>query len=144
MQMSKFLLAVAAAAMILSAPLIAQEAAEEKSNIFTVSTYQWPFSNLEEIFAIMEENQELVEQNEYIVSRKVLTHNWGGKFSVMIIAEYASWADIEKAQDRDDELFEAKYPDEEDRKARGEKFTALAGHGAHTDNILSENAKLSK
>jgi len=117
---------------------------DEDGHIYAVSTLQWPFNNLEEIFALMEETQELVEQNEYILSRKVLTHEYAGAFSVMTIIEYASLADIDKAGDRGNELFEAKYPNEEDREARGEKFSALVGDGMHVDSIVRENAALSK
>ena len=112
--------------------------------IFTISTFQWPFNNLDDIFEMMEENHELTEQNEFILSQKVLVHQWAGAFSVMFIVEYASFEDIAKAGKRDDELFEAKYPDEEDRDARQDKFAALAGHGMHEDSILQENTSLAK
>jgi hypothetical protein len=142
----KELLLIAAAALCLtslSGTANAQDD-DEDGHIFAVATLQWSFNNLEEIFALMEENQNLVEQNEYILSRKVLTHEYAGAFSVMTITEYASLADIDKAEDRGNELFEAKYPDEKDRDARGEKFSALVGDGMHVDNIVRENAALSK
>ena len=116
----------------------------DDGHIFVVSTLQWPFANLEEIFALMEETKGLLDQNEYVLSRKVLTHEYAGAFSMMTIIEYASLADIDKAGDRGNELFEAAYPDEEDRKARGEEFTALAGAGLHVDSIVRENAALAK
>lgn len=142
----KELLLIAAAALCLtslSGTANAQDD-DEDGHIFAVATLQWSFNNLEEIFALMEENQNLVEQNEYILSRKVLTHEYAGAFSVMTITEYASLADIDKAEDRGNELFEAKYPDEKDRDARGEKFSALVGDGMHVDSIVRENAALSK
>ncbi len=117
---------------------------DDDGHIFTVSTFQWPFNNLDEIFEIIEENHELTKQNEFILSQKVLTHMWAGAFSVMFISEYASLEDFAKAQKRDTELFEAKYPDEKDRDAREDKFAALAGDGMHEDNILQENTKLAK
>ena len=117
---------------------------DEDGHIFTVSTQQWPFNNLDDIFEIMEENHELTEQNEFILSQKVLIHEWAGAFSVMFIVEYASFEDIAKAGQRDNELFEAKYPDEEDRDARQDKFAALAGDGMHEDSILQENTSLAK
>ena len=117
---------------------------DDDGHIFVVATHQWPFDNLDEIFTLMEETQELVEQNEFVLSRKVLTHFYAGAFSVMTINEYASLADIEKAGTRGNELFEEKYPDEADRDARGEKFTALVGAGLHEDNIVRENTALSK
>ena len=117
---------------------------DDDGHIFTVSTHQWPFNNLDDIFKMIEENHELTEQNEFILSQKVLIHQWAGAFSVILIAEYATFEDIAKAGKRDDELFEAKYPDEEDRDARQDKFAALVGHHMHKDNILQENTKLAK
>jgi len=117
---------------------------DDDGHIFAVATYQWPFNNLEEIFELMEETQELVEQNAYVLSRKVLTHEYAGAFSVMTIIEYASLADIDKAGERGNELFEAAYPDENDREARGEKFAALTGAGMHVDSIVRENVALTK
>ena len=117
---------------------------DDDGNIFTVSTLQWPFNNLDDIFEMLEENHELTEQNEFILSQKVLVHQWAGAFSVMFISEYATFEDIDKADKRGTELFEAKYPEEEDRDARQDKFAALAGHGMHEDNILQENTKLAK
>ena len=143
---ARYILLLAAAALLLAitpATLQAQEE-EDDGHFFAVSTYHYPFNNLDDIFEMIEENQELVEQNEFIISRKVLTHRWAGAFSVMFINEYASLEDIAKAGKRSTELFEAKYPDEEDRDARGKKFAALAGDGMHEDNILQENTKLAK
>ena len=143
---AKQLLLIAAATLCLagvSGTAYAQDDGDD-GHVFTVSTYQWPFENLEEIFALMEENQDLVEQNEYIISRKILSHDWAGDFSVMFVIEYASFEDIDKAQERGNELFEAKYPDEEDRDARGDTFAALTGATMHVDNILRENAELTK
>jgi len=117
---------------------------DDDGHIYTVSTYKWPFNNLEEIFGLMEETQDIVEKNEYILSRKVLTHYWAGEFSVMTIIEYASLADIEKAQERSTELFNAKYPEEAEREARNENFSALTGTAMHVDSILQENPALTK
>ena len=40
---------------------------DDDGHIFTVSTFQWPFNNLDDIFEIIEENHELTEQNEFIL-----------------------------------------------------------------------------
>ena len=120
-------------------------------HIFKVSTEEWPFDNLDDIFEMIEENHELTEQNEFIVSQKVLIPRsaWN-VISVMFIVEYASFEDMAKAQKRGTELNEAKYPEEEDRDARGKKFAVLTGHDIlalqriHEDHILQENAKLAK
>jgi len=143
---AKHMLLLAGTALLLATTpdsLQAQDDAED-GHIFTVSTQQWPFNNLDDIFEIMEENHELTEQNEFILSQKVLVHQWAGAFSVMFISEYASFEDVEKAEQRGTELFEAKYPDEEDRDARNKKFADLAGDGMHEDSILQENTSLAK
>ena len=145
MKIKQWLLIAAAALCLagLSGTANAQDDGDE-GHIFAVATFQWPFANLEEIFALMEETKDLLDQNEYVLSRKVLSHYYAGAFSVMTIIEYASLADMDKAGDRGNELFEAKYPDEEDREARGEKFAALTGSGMHVDSILRENTALTK
>ena len=144
MQTRQVLFAVAALCLASISSTAYVQDDDDDGHIFVVSTHQWPFDNLDEIFTLMEETQELVEQNEFVLSRKVLTHFYAGAFSVMTINEYASLADIEKAGTRGNELFEEKYPDEADRDARGEKFTALVGAGLHEDNIVRENTALSK
>ena len=123
--------------------LIAQDD-DDDGHIFTVSTYQWPFNNLEDIFELIEKDLELTKQNEFLLSQKTLVHQWAGAFSVMILREYASFEDIAKAQERNTELIEAKYPKKKDRDARSKKFAALAGDGIHEDSILQENTKLAK
>ena len=143
---AKQLLLIAAATLCLSgvsSTAFAQDDGDD-GHVFAVSTYQWPFNNLEDIFALMEETQGLVDENEYILSRKVLTHEWAGDFSVMTIVEYASLADVDKAQERGTALFNAKYPDEADREARGEQFAELTGTSMHVDNILRGNPALAK
>lgn len=143
---TKQLLLIAAASLCLAGVPGTANAQDDGNDghVYSVSTYQWPFENLEEIFAAMEEDQDLVEQNEYILSRKILTHEWAGNFSVMFIIEYASMEDLGKSQERGTELFEAKYPDEEERDARGDRFTELTGHTMHVDNIVRENTALTK
>ena len=138
------MLAVAALLLAITPGTIQAQDDDNDGHFFTVSTYQYPFNNLDDIFEMIEENQELTEQNEFILSQKVLTHEWAGDFSVMFIAEYATFEDIAKAGKRRTELREAKYPEEDDRDARDKKFAALAGGGMHEDHILQENTKLAK
>ena len=142
---AKHLLLVGAALLLAVSPAALQaQDDDDDGHIFTVTTLSWPFNNLDDLFEIMEENQELTEQNEFILSRKVLRHQWGGAFSVLIISEYATFDDVVKAQTRGTELVEAKYPREKDRDARDKKFAALAGGRMHKDNIMLEITKLTK
>ena len=127
------------------APAVAQAVeAVEDGNYYTVSMYQWPFDNLDDIFAADAEDNDLREQNEFLLSHKVLSHAWAGDFSVMIVNEYASFGDIAKWQKRSTELYEAKYPDKEVREARDKMFADLQGSEMHIDNIVQGNPKLTK
>jgi hypothetical protein len=140
------ILLVAAAAFCLfslSGVANAQDDADE-GNIFTVTTLQWPFDNLDEIFTMLKEDQDIVEDNEYIISQKILVHRWAGDFSVMQVTEYASMADIDNAEEKTDALYEAKYPDEDEREARDAKLSELTGTTMHVDSILRENTSLTK
>ena len=143
---ARHMLLAGAALLLAIAPgtLQAQMDDDDEGHFFAVSTFQWPFNNLDDIFDMLEETQELVEKNEFILSQKWLRHRWAGAFSVMLIAEYASFGDVIKAQARNTELIEAKYPKERDRDARDKKFAALAGGRMHRDNILQEYTKLTK
>ena len=71
-------------------------------------------------------------------------HAMGAEDAPLTIIEYASLADIDKAAARGNELFLEMYPDEEEREARAEKFTALAGAGLHEDSIVQEYTALTK
>ena len=138
------LLAGIALLLVITPGAIQAQDDDDDGHIFAVSTYQWPFNNLEEIFEIMEETQELAEQNEFWLSNKVLTHQWGGDFSVMFITEYASFDDIAKGQARWTELYRAKYPNERVRETRAKKLAALTGDGIHKDDIVQENTTFTK
>ena len=139
-----FIALTALALMIGPAQVFAQDAEEEEGNYFSVSTYNWSFDTLDELIELMEEDNDVIAQNEFILSRKVFRHAWAGEYSVMIILEYASFGDVTKAQDRGAELYEAKYPDEEARDARDDKFLALQGHGMHNDDIVQGIPSLTK
>ncbi|MGI9221243.1 MAG: hypothetical protein ACR2QS_09440 [Woeseiaceae bacterium] len=144
MKLKQLVLVVATLCMSVAATVASAQEDEDSGNIYVVSTLQWPFNNLDEIFEMMEEVKGLVDQNEYVLSRKVLTHFYAGAFSVMTITEHASLADIDKANERGNELFLEAYPDEADREARGEAFLALAGSGMHVDSIVQEVPELTK
>jgi hypothetical protein len=136
---------LASVAQAQEAPAVAQaEEAVEDGNYYTVSMYQWPFDNMDDIFEALEEDNDLLEQNEFLLSHKVLSHAWAGDFSVMIVNEYASFDDIAKWQKRGTELYEAKYPDKEAREARDKMFGDLQGSGMHIDSIVQGNPKLTK
>ena len=85
----------------------------------------------------------IVKKNNRIISSMFLQHYWSGSaggpegWPVIIITEYAS---IEDALDKDDSaLWEAAWPDEEEREAFRKKFGAYWSKGKHTDLELRTN-----
>ena len=127
-----FLLAVALA---FSGMLYAQE---EGPHVFTVTT--WESVNPEDgsdaerdsLRSIFTENA--INKNEFIVNQTVMTHMYGSNSSdYVIINEYKSFGDIEKAQSRNGELMSEFMPDDE---ARAEYFSAVFKYfGNHSDEI---------
>ena len=127
-----FLLTVALA---FSGMLYAQE---EEPHVFTVVTWESVSpedgSNAERdsLRAIWVENA--INKNEYIVNQIVMTHMWGSNSSdYVIINEHKNFADIEKAQSRNNELFREFMPDDKERE---EYFDAIFKYfGNHSDEI---------
>ena len=85
----------------------------------------------------------IVKKNNKIISSMFLQHYWSGSaggpegWPVIIITEYAS---IEDALDEDDSaLWEAAWPDEEERVAFRKKFRGYWSNGKHTDLELRTN-----
>ncbi len=111
---------------------------------FLVGTYQWPYATRAEIFEVLEREQDLVDKNEHIISQKVLAHRWGEPYSAMIISEYASLADVQRAVERRAELMRELYPDEDELAERNRMFNALVGGNVHQDSILQEVPSLTK
>ena len=127
-----FLLTVALA---FSGMLYAQE---EAPHVFEVTTWEAVNpeggSNAERdsLMAIWIENA--VNKNEFIVNQTVMTHLYGSNSSdYVVINEYKSLGDMEKAQSRNVELFREFMPDD---KERGEYFKAIFRYfGNHSDEI---------
>jgi hypothetical protein len=127
-----FLLTVALA---FSGMLYAQE---EAPHIFEVTTWEAVNpeggSNAERdsLTAIWIENA--VNKNEFIVNQTRMTHLYGSNSSdYVIITEHKSFADIEKAANRNGELFREFMPDAQER---AEHFKAVFKYfGNHSDEI---------
>ncbi len=127
-----FLLTVALA---FSGMLYAQE---EAPHIFEVTTWEavnpegGSSAERDSLTAIFKENA--INRNEFIVNRTIMTHLYGSNSSdYVIITEYKSFSDIEKAASRNVELFREFMPDDE---ARAEFFSAVFKYfGSHSDEI---------
>ncbi|MFT4669968.1 MAG: hypothetical protein ACI9M9_001713 [Flavobacteriaceae bacterium] len=76
-------------------------------------------------------------KNEYIMGSSVYMHRYTADNSeLMAVASYASWADIDKAADRNAELEKAAWPDENARKAFLKKQNAYYSV-EHSDEIYA-------
>jgi len=124
---------------LLDTPVKAQA---NQGNIFVVTNYERAYPKdgsqreLDSLTAIYSEN--CFAKNEYIVSYKVMRHFWGHNSTDFIqMIEVKTWDDIEKANDKTNELFRKAWPTSQDRKkyndANGKYFT-----GKHSDEIYSE------
>lgn len=114
-----------------------------------------PISDVEDGSA--EEREELlqthfdniVKKDDTIISYMQLQHYWSGSaggpegWPIIVITEYAS---IEDALNEDNsDLWEAAWPDEEERKAFGEKLFPYWGSGKHKDiGLHTKKVNLSK
>lgn len=79
----------------------------------------------------------VVKKNDLIVGQEVLTHYFtGDNTEILLVTMYRSWGDIEKANDKDDELVKAAWPDEKARTAFFEKKDAYYAN-EHSDEILT-------
>ncbi len=142
MLVKRLLLLIALPLFAIPVALLAQDEEEEKGHVWSISTYKVEFGDMEDLLEMWEEDQEIVTENEFVLSSRVLTHLWGPDWSIVIISEYAKFEDIAAAQAKQSELYKKKYTNENRRKARDKKRGALV-HG-HTDAIVQEDPKFTK
>ncbi len=89
--------------------------------------------------------EKVTKKNEHVMGTAFLTHFYTADNSEVInVATYKTWNDIEAAQDRNDELEKAAWPDEAKRKAFHAKLDKYY-ENRHADEIYAtqDGAKLS-
>ena len=119
MKSRKIIFVLLSMTFIANCVLFAQEQ-EEKGHVFTISTFKVRYGDVDEYLKLSEGVEgPMTVQNEFILSRKVLTHLWGPDWRIIIIAEYEDFAAIGKAQEKYDELWKNKYPDKAERDKMG-------------------------
>jgi hypothetical protein len=113
-----------------------------QGNIFVVTTFERAFpkdgSNreLDSLSALYSEK--CFAKNDYIVSYKVIRHFWGHNNTDFIqMMEVKSWEDIEKANEKIDELFMKAWTTSADRKKFNDAYNKYFT-GKHSDEIYSE------
>jgi hypothetical protein len=113
-----------------------------QGSIFVVTTFERAFPKdgfgreLDSLSALYAEN--CFAKNEFIVSYKVMRHFWGHSNTDFIqMMEVKSWEDIEKANDKINELFMKAWPTQQDRKKFNDAYNKYFT-GKHSDEIYSE------
>lgn len=118
-------------------------AQDESSHVFTVSTFEFSlpdegsaaeFDSLNTLYM-----NNVINKNEYIISRRALRHMWGhNSLDLVYITEYNSFDDLEKGQDRNTELFREAWTTSEERQAFNSTIFSYFG-GRHSDEIYQED-----
>lgn len=128
--------------LILMSLLSINVVAQERPRFLTVTTAHWNMDmedSSEDGWLATEKEyfEKVITKNEYIVSSEVLIHYFTEDNSeVLFVFSYASWEDIEKAGDRNDELAKEAWPDQEEREAFFKKQRAYYST-MHSDEIYS-------
>jgi len=122
-----------------SSQLLAQD---EDPHVFTVTTTEFIFpdggsmAEWDSLNTLYMNN--VVNKNEHIISQKALRHLWGSNsLDLVYITEYKSFADIEKAQSRNGELFRESWSTLEERRAFNGTLNKYFGN-RHSDEIYQE------
>ena len=125
------------------APVIsAEEEAEEKGNVFVISTYKVQFQNLDTMLKAWEEYwKPVVAKNEYVKSFRVFTHQYGSDWSIVVIMEYEDMAAMGAAWPQGQRIAKEMFPGGEFKAITTETQAMFLGH---TDNIVQEVPGLRK
>lgn len=117
-------------------------AQDESPHVYVVSTFEYIFpddgsiAEWDSLNTLFMEN--VINQNEFIVSQRVLRHMWGNNsLDIVYITEYNSFSDIEKGQDRRTELLNEAWATEEEREAFNNALFRYFGN-RHSDEIYQE------
>jgi hypothetical protein len=140
--MKQILVVIVTALLVVVAPQAQSEEQENSGSVYTISVFTLKPGAVDEYLSARQQTQPMILQNEFIKSRKVFRHYWGPEWSVMVITEYASMADIERASARTRELYHTAYPDEEEFKRRNDLLHGL--QIGHDDAIVKEVPGLGK
>lgn len=147
--MRKIALAVGVCALaffIASEPLRAQDQ-DPPVRYVTATSFNVPFGpDRAEVMSFLEEYfLPGIQLNPAVRNFRLLTHNWGSNgMTVVMVAEYDNWADIEGdcGQPCDDYFAQHEAPEEGDDgyQEYQEKSTAFnAAYGSHSDEIYTTN-----
>ena len=92
---------------------------------------------------LKEYGEKVTKKNQYILHQWVMVHYYSEDSREFVtIHEYATWADIDKANERSDELEKAAWPDEQKRNAFTKKMSSY--FSSHKDAIYHEMPMMGK
>lgn len=124
----------------------AQEESEEQGNIFLVATFYVNVpedGSMEEMQEMLAEQAEATKDNPNVLSEFTLRHYFSGDSREwVVITEYESLAAMEEAFEIDEQLIEARWPDEEEREAWQDKLNSY--FEKHSDAIYNGVPNLSR
>lgn len=121
--------------------------AQDEGHFYTVTTWKMMVptdgSNAELNDLFKEWYDKVVSKNDKIVSEKVFTHISGADMrDWVVISEYATWNDMNEANDVQNKLVAEGWPNEDDRKEFFATFWKYVY--THSDEILQEVPALTK
>ncbi len=130
-----FLLAI----FMLTAALSAQD---NMGNVLVITTQKLAFPDKGSMAEFDSLNQlyteKVIKKNNLILSHRTVRHLWGSDSrDFLIIYELKSMADLQKANARNNELFEQAWPDEKERKAMNDMMNKYFT-GMHADEVYQE------
>ena len=138
----RLFMAIAMTLLLFSSTLFAQDDAPTRPAYLTATTMHWNMDNedfdMEEWIAVEKEFLDKVTaKNEYVMASGFYLHRFTADNTELIyVRTYASWEDIDKAGDRDNELAEEAWPDKEARDAFSDKQAAYYAN-FHSDEIYA-------
>ena len=135
----KNLILLAVFVLCLSGTILAQDMEGNIVVVTTMETKSNPdgsiaeFDSLNQLFT-----DKVIKKNELMLSAKTLNHMWGhNNRDFLVMYEVKNWEDIPKANQKNDELFEAAWKTKEERKAFNKAWNAYFT-GKHSDEIYME------
>ena len=121
--------------------------AQDEGHYYSITTWKLRVpadgSNAELNELFKEWYEKVTTKNDKILSQKVLVHRSGPDMrDWVIVSEYATWNDIDAANDAQNKLVDEGWPNKEDRKKFFDKFWKYVF--THSDEILQEKPELTK
>jgi hypothetical protein len=128
--------------MLLSTNIFAQD-----GNYYVMTTWKFMVpedgSNAELNDLMKEWHEKVIMKNDKLLSEKVFVHRSGGDMRDWVfLSEYASWSDIEAANDTQNKLVSEGWPNKEDRDKFFDTFWKYVI--THSDEILKEKQEFAK